>query len=224
VSLVLRSKSAACATLVVVVLLVGVLTACGDADDGGDGDPAAVAAVLDRPPPRVPPTPPPRDEPAPRWSTDSWDEASAFPNADGVLALAGDREIRGWGDPRVRRYVTALFRRMQYDFLAGDVKAVCRHLNPLLPTFLSDLAGRRDASCVAKMSAYAEKLDEQEFQSPPLRLLWVREYPRVAGVWVEDSRGKRIRIPFANEDGRGWRMQFAELKVPEALAMPLRAN
>lgn len=192
-------------------------TGCGDDSD----EPARLASAAPQAPPAVPPAPPPRSKASPRWARKGWGDG-LYANARGVLVKPDGGEVRGWGDRRVRRHVTALFARMQYDFLTGDMASVCRHVDSLPTTLATDLPGY--ASCDRTLRAYARKLERQEFKPTPLRFLWVRTYPGVAGIWVEDRRGKRFRVPFVQQGNSGWRVELEDLFPLEALAMPLRAS
>lgn len=223
---VVRGKRAMGTMLVVIALLATSAGACGDDDTGADAgggadeNSARLNSAAPKVRPVVPPAPPSRRKASPRWSTDDWGD-SMYANAEGVLVKPDGGEIRGWGDRRVRRYVTALFARMQYDFLTGDMASVCKHADSALSTLVT---GAPDgASCETTLDRFAQKLEKRGFKATPLRFLWVRTYPGVAGIWVENRSGERFRVPFVQEGDDGWLLQLDEV-LPEAIAMPLRGE
>jgi len=202
-----------------IVLLATVVGACGGgADEANEekGTAGANAASLEKPPP-PPPMPPPSRTVARRWSKER-SGIGLYPNADGVLVKPDGTEIRAWGDPRVRRYVTALFARMQFDFLEGNMAEVCRHVGRGF-----SLGGASvDVPCDRKLKMYAQELKDQGFEPTPLRFLWVRTYPGITGIWVEDADGQRFRVPFSQKGKGGWLLDLQMLQPSEAIAMPLR--
>ena len=204
------------AMTLVVVALGGATSGCGD-DGNEDGQAADLAAAAPKTPPAVPSPPPPIRKASPEWSTEDWGEGLRA-NAKGVLIKPDGGEVRGWGDRRVRRHVTALFARIQYYFLKGDMASVCEHIDPRL----SDIPFSGNRPCKEMLRRYARKLERRRFEPSPLRFLWVRTYPGVAGIWVEDKRGNRFRVPFGQTGRSGWRLQLRELAPTEAIAMPLR--
>jgi hypothetical protein len=145
-----------------------------------------------------------------------------YPHPDGVLVKPDGTEIRAWGDPRVRRHVSALLARMQYDFARGKMAPVCKHVDPQLLSSVYLGGVEPGASCERKLDAYARELDREGFRPSPLRLLWVRAYPGIAGVWVEGGDGSRFRVPFVQRGNGRWLLELSELEPREALAMPLR--
>jgi hypothetical protein len=218
-STLIRSGGAIRMMLVAIVLLASTVTACGD--DADDGKAAHAAARPAQAPPPLPPPPPSSRNVAARWSRER-SGIGLYPNAAGMLVKPDGTRIRGWGNQRVRRYVTVLFARMQYDFLAGSMAPVCKHVVPLR-SFLP-VGATLNMSCAEKLKAYAHTLGKQGFRSSPLRLLWVRVYPGIAGIWVEDSRGKRFRVPFLEQGKRSWRLDLERLVPTGALGMPLRVR
>lgn len=207
--------------LLLALSLAGGVAACGDDDGGAEQSTKSGFASVEVPP--LPSLPPATRVEAPRWSRADWEAKSPggdlYANGKGVLVMTDGTEIRGWGDLRVRRYVTALFARMQHAFLTGDTAAVCKHVDPR--SVISIGGGPGDDSCATKLSSDRRRLEDSGFRSSPLEFLWVREYPGVAGIWVEDVSGTRFRVPFARSGG-GWQLELDELQPMEALAMPLR--
>jgi hypothetical protein len=208
------------AMTLVVVALGGATSGCGGDDDGNDdGRAIGLEAAAAKTPPAVPAPPPPIRKASPKWSTADWGDGMRA-NSAGMLVKPDGGEIRGWGDRRVRRYVTALFARMQYDFLTGDMAAVCKHVDPSL----SSIPFSGDRPCRPMLRTYARQLERQKFEPSFLRFLWVRTYPGVAGIWVEDRRGERFRVPFGQQDNGAWGLELRELAPTEALAMPLQVK
>jgi hypothetical protein len=204
-----------------VVALGGSAGACGGDDDGGSARPAGLEAAAAKAPPTVPSPPPPVRKASPKWSTDDWGDET-YGNRDGTLVTADGGKIRGWGDWRARRYVTARFARMQYDFLTGDMASVCKYVGTSLSTLVTRL--NVATSCEKTLRVYARQLERRGFEPRPLRFLWVRTYPGVAGIWVEGSRGERFRVPFLEIGSGGWKLDLRQLFPPEALAMPLQVQ
>lgn len=217
-----RSGGSACSIVVAVALLAVALPACGEENDSEE--PRAAAAAFAGAPPPLPPPQPPRRPVAAKWSSERLSRTPVYANAEGVLVRRDGSKVRGWGDRPVRRYVTALFARMQYDFLTGSMGSVCKHIDSRLLFGFPPNGGIDDAPCESKMEAYAQQLEKDGFRSPPLRFLWVRTYPGVAGIWVEDPRGDRFRVPFVQEGNDRWLLQLGKLRRPETLAMPLRVK
>jgi hypothetical protein len=199
-------------------LLAGTVAGCGDAGGAADGGDVR-AAEMAREPPRLPPPPTPTRVVAPRWSEER-SGIGLYPNSAGILVKPDGTEIRGWGAPRVRRYVALLFAHMQYDFLKGRMASVCKHIDRRSNNYLAGWA--TEHGCEEQLKAYAKKLEHQGFKSTPLRLLWVRTYPGITGIWVEPASGRRFRIGFTQRDKGGWLLDFGDLERREALAMPLQ--
>jgi hypothetical protein len=167
--------------------------------------------------------PEPRRVAEPRWSTSRWfgdgPRVDVRANAKGVLVVPNGAPIRGWGDPRVRRYVALLFAWMQYEFVNGRMAAVCEHIDPSSDIPFDGITS--DAPCPRQLHALTRRLERSGFKGRPLRFLWVRAYPGVAGIWVEDAKGLRRRVPFVQRGRGGWLLELRHLQ-PEMLAMPLR--
>lgn len=216
-----RDGATARVGLVAVLLLVGALVGCGSEDEGGE--PAVLGYPSAQAPPPIPGRPPKHSMLA-RWSNERFGRGPLYANANGVLVKRDGTEIRGWGDPRVRRYVTGLFARMQYDFLTGNMASLCKHVDVPPGASVSPGGRPRNGSCEDKLEAYAKELEEQDFKSSPLRFLWVRTYPRVAGVWVEHVSGKRFRVPFVQGDDGRWRLEIGDLSPRDALGMRLQVG
>lgn len=200
--------------LAVLALAASALAACDDESSATDG----LAAAAQAPPP-LPPRPPQRDADM-RWPRDDWGKADLSADRRGVLVKPSGGEVRGWGDFAVRRHVTALFAHMQYDFMTGNTQAVCRNLDGrALP--LSTLPAKADTPCRVELDANRRQLQRNGFKPTPLRFLWVREYPGVAGIWVESRTGERFRVPFVRDGEGPWKLQLSDLRPPEAIAMPI---
>jgi hypothetical protein len=138
----------------------------------------------------------------------------ALPGPDGSVT-------RSWGDEGVRRQVIAIFAEMQDDFRAGDMAAVCEHVDPfLLSQFAAGSAGP-DARCERRLAAYKRSLQGGSAQPKALRLLWTRAYTTVTGIWVEDPRGKRFRVPFKNLGDGKWLLELGSFPRPDSLDMEL---
>lgn len=204
-------------------VLAVMLGACFPACGGSESAPQArlLEAAAEAPPPISAGVPWNRTE-APEWSRDDWG-GEMFANRDGVLTKPDGAKVRGWGDRRVRQYVTALFERMQHDFMTGNYAAVCRHLDPERSSLIW-LSNARAEGCAPRLGALARSLERRRFEPTRLRFLWVREYPAVAGIWVEDRYRSRYRIPFIHDPATGWLLQLDELQPIKALAMPLRVS
>jgi hypothetical protein len=207
------------------IAIGAVVGACGEGDEKAGG---FAPAAGEKPPPLLPPPPPPGRAAAARWSTEhieNPDGTDLYPNSAGTLVKKNGTEIRGWGEARLRRYLAALFARMQYDFRTGDMASVCKHIDPTLLTGFPQNGSIPNAPCEKKLSEYARWLEEREFESRPLRLLWVRAYFGVAaGVWVEDFRGRRFRVPFIDKGNGEWRLEIGKLIPSNALGMHLVAD
>lgn len=214
-----RGKRAVAMTLAVVAL-GGATGACGD-DDGGGEQPAGLEAAAAKAPPTVPSPPPSTRKASPKWSTEDWGDET-FDNREGMLVTADGGKIRGWGDRRVRRYVAARFARMQYDFMTGDMASVCKYVGTSLSTLVTGLPV--GAPCEKILRVYAGQLEKRGFKPRPLRFLWVRTYPGVAGIWVENSRGRRLRVPFMEMGNGDWKLHLRVLFPSETLAMPLQVR
>jgi hypothetical protein len=137
---------------------------------------------------------------------------------EGTLRGPGGKVVRGWGNVADNRRVVALLRRMQRDFRAGRMGAVCRHVDTHLLAQFEPGPARPDSPCPAKLMAFADALERRGEQPLRLTLLWVRSYDWEAGVWVEDSSGERFRVPFSDLDQMGWKLGLGGMSRPETLA------
>lgn len=151
---------------------------------------------------------------------DSTKRASA---GRGTLTRADGTTIREWGDRRDNRRVVAIFTRMLDAFRAGDVARVCHNVDAFFLEQFTPGRSKPYSPCETKMTEFAESLERRRREPAELELLWVRSYGWVAGIWVEDRRGKRFRIPFttladggSGGDGR-WLMELGSYPYPEML-------
>jgi hypothetical protein len=210
------------AVVIVVATLALVASACGQDEASGGGQAGSLEPSASERAPRVPaPPPPPSRAVAARWPVDEIESLSPDPEL-GTLTKRDGTKVRDWGDPRLRRYLAALFARMQYDFRAGEMAAVCKHVDNTLLAGFPPNGGISHAPCARKLRTYAADLERRGFKPRPLRLLWVRAYPGlVARIWVEDVRGRRYRIPFADKGDAGWQLELGKLDPPDALGLRL---
>ncbi|HWM09242.1 MAG TPA: hypothetical protein VNO82_07850 [Solirubrobacteraceae bacterium] len=211
------------AIVVATTLIALAAPACGDDNAGGSETGSnSLAPSTGEQPPQVPaPPPPPSPAAAARWPVDEIESLSPDPKL-GTLTKPDGTTVRGWGEPRLRRYLAAVFARIQYDFRAGEMAGACKHVDD---TLLAGFPPGRDIShdsCARKLRTYAADLERRGFEPRPLRLLWVRAYPGFVGrIWVQDVRGQRFRIPFADKGDAGWRLELGKLERPDALGLRL---
>lgn len=162
----------------------------------------------------VPPSPVAERE-LPRWSAErlkNRDGSPYAPSVTGMLIGKDGTRIRNWGEPGVRRRVVANFAAIQDNFRAGDLRAACR--------YVYDASFGSVGWCPGELRRLAGTLHRRMGPPGNLRVLWVRAYPGVAGLWVESPRGQRLRIQF-RPDGGDWRLELGLLHEKETLAMRL---
>jgi hypothetical protein len=195
-----RSASGRRSGAIVALVLAGAAVGCGDdepqrtAGDGPATSARAAGASDAKAPGKVGGASP---DPRPRES------------ADGTLTTADGEVIRDWGPERDRKLIVARFARMQRSFRAGRMAAVCANVTDFgLAQFTPGRTGF-DTPCPAKLRTFATELERRAAPPVRLRVLWVRSYPLVASVWVEDPAGKRIRVGFTDVDGAGMKLELA---------------
>lgn len=193
---------AACVAAVVLAVAFGA-AGCGDEDPrGAAADRPEASAASDR------------DSIA---AAREADEQPPPENPDGTLRGDDRKVVRDWGAARDRKPVVASFVRMQRDFRAGRMAAVCAGISDFgVEQFRP---GDTDfyTPCPAKMRAFAAELRRDGVEPVRLRILWVRYYPIVASIWVEDPKGERVRVPFTDLDGSGMRFEIGVFDRPEML-------
>jgi hypothetical protein len=151
-------------------------------------------------------------------SSASTTAEAARTTGDGTLRGDGGKVVRAWGPRDENRRVVVLLRQMQREFRAGRMAAVCEHIDPFLLEQFEPGVSEPHSKCSAKMTTYARELEAQG--KAPLRaeLLWVRSYGWEAGVWIEVPGGERLRVPFKDLDGTGWKLTLGAFPRPELLA------
>jgi hypothetical protein len=184
------------------MVLVGA-AGCGDEEpQGAAGDGRAI------------PAPPNGDAIA---AAKKADEKPPRENPDGMLTTKEGKTVRDWGAERDRKPVVARFVKMQRDFRAGRMAAVCAQISEFgVEQFRP---GDTDfyTPCPAKMRAFAAELRRDGVKPVRLRMLWVRYYAIVASIWVEDPEGERVRVPFTDLDGGGMKFEIGVFDRPEVL-------
>ena len=138
---------------------------------------------------------------------------------DGTITGPSGRVIRNWGDRRERLRTLATFRGIVADFRAGRMAAACEHVSDFSLESFPDGAGP-GPTCPQRMRLLARRLERRGARSRPLRLLWVRSYAMVSGIWVEDHLGIRFRVPFLRH-GDDWRLEVGVFTRPDVLAAEL---
>jgi hypothetical protein len=136
---------------------------------------------------------------------------------DGKLTTTDGRVIRAWGDPAEQRASIAAFKAMTTAFRDGRMEDACRYVTDFALSQFEPGGISGEAPCPAKLRALA-RVVERDGGPPTVRILWVRAYTSLSGVWVEDERGRRIRVPLNNLDGDGWQLELGVFPDPEILA------
>jgi hypothetical protein len=137
--------------------------------------------------------------------------------ADGTLVTADGKVIRDWGPKRDRKRLVARFVKLQRDFRAGRMKAVCGAVADLGLAQFTPGKTSFDTPCPAKLRAFAGELQRRGVAPATLRMLWVRSYALVASVWVEDPQGEPFRVGFTDVDGGGMKLELGTSSRRELL-------
>lgn len=178
---------------VVAIAALALWPGCADDEDAG---PATAGSAAATPADAAPPTEP----------------------ESGELTSETGEVIRDWGPEQERVDAVVAVRALLDDFRAGRMDAACRRVSEFAMPGFAPAGTAEDASCAAKLTAYAPVLARR---GPPerLRLLWVRSYTATAGVWVEAEDGERFRVPLSGweGDGGGWRLELGTFHRPETL-------
>jgi hypothetical protein len=135
--------------------------------------------------------------------------------------VAGSKGARAWGDGQDNRKAVAVLREMQENFRAERMGAVCKHVDEFMLSQFDPGSSQRSSPCPDKLEAFARVLDRRGGAGDPIKLLWVRSYGWEAGVWVESSAGKRIRVPFKSAGDADWKLELGSFGNPEVLASTL---
>ncbi len=145
-------------------------------------------------------------------------ERLAFEDRTGMLVESNGEVARALGDERVNRRVVATLRRIQHAFRARDTATVCAHMDDFMfDQFRPGRTGEH-TPCRAKMAEFARVLERRRRKPAELKLLWVRSYGQIAGIWVERANGKRFRVPFNSMDVAGrWDLEFGSFPAPQTL-------
>ena len=147
---------------------------------------------------------------------------TAATGGDGTLTEANGRVIKDWGDPRERRESVAAFKAMTTAFREGRMDDACRYISDFALSQFQPGGIAAEAPCSAKLRAFA-RVVERKGGPPTVRIIAVRSYQLVSGVWVENERGRRIRVPLNKLDaGEGWKLELGVFPDPEILAARIR--
>ncbi len=141
---------------------------------------------------------------------------SSNEEVDGRLTTTDGKVIKAWGDPAEQRESVAAFKAMTTAFRDGRMEDACRHVSDFALGQFKPGGLPAEAPCPAKLRAFA-RVVERNGGPPTVRILWVRSYSGVSGVWVENERGRRIRVPLNNPDGEGWKLELGVFPDPEIL-------
>lgn len=137
---------------------------------------------------------------------------------DGRLTTTDGKVITSWGDPAEQRKSIAAFKAMTSAFRDGRMEDACGYVSAFGLGQFKPGGISADAPCPAKLRAFA-RIVERNGGGPTVRILWVRSYSGISGVWVENDRGRRIRVALSKLDGDdNWRLELGVFPNPEILA------
>ncbi|NLT07393.1 MAG: hypothetical protein GXY03_13940 [Solirubrobacterales bacterium] len=136
---------------------------------------------------------------------------------EGELMGSDGKVVREFGDPADNRRAVDMLERLQRDFRAGRMAAACGHIQDFMLSQFEPGGSESDSPCADKLGEYARVTRLRDRPPKPIELLWVRSYGWEAGVWVEDESGARIRVPFHDRDGEGWKLELGSFGNPEVL-------
>jgi hypothetical protein len=141
---------------------------------------------------------------------------------DGRLTTTTGEVITNFGSRRAGRQAVRGLVQLQRDFRSGRMTAACTRISDFMLSQFTPAGTKPDTPCPAKLEAYAGQLAERGTPAARLRLLWVRSYTGEAGIWVDDERGRRLRIPFSSSTGHGnWQLDLGSFEEPAVLAATL---
>lgn len=157
----------------------------------------------------------------PTTDTDAADttETDSDPT-DGRLTGPSGKVITNFGDRRERVAAVRTLDELQHEFRAGEMTAACAKINDFLLSQFTPPGTKDETPCPKKLEAYAAQRARRGDTPERLELLWVRAYGVEAGIWVDDSKGKRMRIQITNNP-EGWQFDLGALGEPEILAAEL---
>lgn len=137
---------------------------------------------------------------------------------DGRLTTTDGKVITSWGDPAEQRKSIAAFKAMTSAFRDGRMEDACGYVSDFGLGQFKPGGVAAEAPCPAKLRAFA-RVVERNGGPPTVRILWVRSYSGISGVWVENDRGRRLRVPLSKLDGDdNWRIELGMFTHPEMLA------